>query len=56
VLDLFAALADIHGNIWALAVLADIRAREIPVMRSLPPAYTFDAVLLCHGTPASDEA
>ncbi len=107
-LDRFAAISDIHGNIWALeAVLADIRARGIAVvvnlgdhvhgplepaatadllmrsqmicisgnqdrvipestlaalqphhlawLRSLPPSHAFDDVLLCHGTPASDE-
>jgi putative phosphoesterase len=108
VLDRFAALADIHGNIWALkAVLEDIRAREITAivnlgdhvhgplepaatadllmrsemrcisgnqdrvipettlaalrphhlewLSSLPTTHAYDDVLLCHGTPASDE-
>jgi 3',5'-cyclic AMP phosphodiesterase CpdA len=33
-----------------------LRREQLDWLRSLPPAFTFgDDVLLCHGTPASDE-
>ena len=36
--------------------LRHLRREQLDWLRSLPPAFTFgDDVLLCHGTPASDE-
>jgi predicted phosphodiesterase len=53
IVDPPAGVADTADHRYALSQL---RREHLDWLRSLPPAFTFgDDVLLCHGTPASDE-
>jgi putative phosphoesterase len=42
-------------GLWERWIIEDLTPSHLDWLRSFPPVLTYEGVLLCHGTPASDE-